>query len=301
MHSDSMAKTLFVALAVCVVCSVVVSTAAVVLKPIQEENKVNDRKRNILIAAGLIVAGEKPEEDIDTLFAKIDSRVVDLDTGEFVSDITPDEVDEKKALKTSDQHMKLSTKQDVAGIRKRENLRLVYFLRQDGDIKRIILPVRGRGLWSTMYGFIALSGDGNTVEAMEFYAHGETPGLGAEIDNAAWKASWLGKKVFDESGEIRLRVIKGKVVTDAEDAVFKIDGISGATITARGVTNLVHFWLGDQGYGPMLARLKEDNQAANKQPVGRGSRRAVLADSGSAGASPYRVLDTLGLDRKPVR
>ncbi len=109
-----------------------------------------------------------------------------------------------------------------------------------------------------MYGFIALSGDGNTVEAMEFYAHGETPGLGAEIDNAAWKAGWLGKKVFDESGELRLKVIKGKVKTDAEDAVFKIDGISGATITARGVTNLVHFWLGDQGYGPMLARLKED-------------------------------------------
>ncbi len=258
MHSDSMAKTLFVALAVCVVCSVVVSTAAVVLKPIQEENQVNDRKRNILIAAGLLVAGEKPEEGIDTLFAKIDSRVVDLDSGEFVSDVSPDEVDETEALKTPHKHLQLSAKEDIAGIRKRENLRVVYFLRRGDDIERIILPVRGRGLWSTMYGFIALSGDGNTVEAMEFYAHGETPGLGAEIDNAAWKAGWLGKKVFDESGEIRLRVIKGKVVTDAEDAVFKIDGISGATITARGVTNLVHFWLGDQGYGPMLAKLKEE-------------------------------------------
>lgn len=259
MRSDSMAKTLFVALAVCVVCSVIVSTAAVMLKPLQNENRVNDRKRNILVAAGLLEAGQKPD-DIDTLFAKIEPRVVDLDTGQFVDDVSPDEINETENLKNPDTHIVLNTKEDLAGIRRRANMRVVYFLRKGDSIERIILPVRGRGLWSTMYGFIALGGDGNTVEAMEFYAHGETPGLGAEIQNAAWKASWIGKKVYDESGKLRLEVIKGKVETDAKDAVYKIDGISGATITARGVTNLVHFWLGDQGYGPLLAKLDEDNK-----------------------------------------
>ena len=263
MRKDSMVKTLFVALCVCVVCSVIVSTAAVMLKPLQNKNQENDRKRNILVAAGLLEAGQKPSaDDIDTLFEKIEPRVVDLHTGEFVEDVSPDDVDETQALNTAGEHVNLAQKEDIAGIRRRANLRVVYLLRDGERIERIILPVRGKGLWSTMYGFIALGGDGNTVEAMEFYAHGETPGLGAEIDNAAWKASWMGKKVFDESGKIRLHVIKGTVDTDAEDAVFQIDGLSGATITSNGVTNLVHFWLGDQGYGPMLARLKAENQLA---------------------------------------
>ncbi len=261
MRSDSMFKTLFVAVAVCVVCSVVVSTAAVMLKSIQEENRENDRKRNILIAAGLLESGEKPaDEEIDALFAKIEPRVVDLQTGEFVEDISPDDINEAAELKTPGEHITLSTEDDVAGIRQRANLRVVYFLRDDDKIERIILPVRGRGLWSMMYGFIALAGDGNTVEAMEFYAHGETPGLGAEIENATWKAGWVGKKIFDESGKPQLEVIKGLVDTDAENAVYEIDGLSGATITARGVTNLIHFWFGNLGYGPMLARLKADNQ-----------------------------------------
>lgn len=261
MRSDSMAKTLFVALCVCAVCSVIVSTAAVILKPRQQENRENDRKRNILVAAGLLEEGREPEaEDINKLFQKIEPRVVDLNTGEFVDNVSPEEVDEQKALKTSGKHVDLDNKQDIAGIRRRENLRVVYFLRDGGKIERIILPVRGKGLWSTLYGFIALDGDGNTVEAMEFYAHGETPGLGAEIENATWKAGWMGKKVFDESGKVRLHVIKGKVETGAEDAVFQIDGLSGATITANGVTHLVQFWLGDLGYGPMLARLKAGRQ-----------------------------------------
>lgn len=261
MRSDSMLKTLFVALTVCVVCSVVVSTAAVMLKSIQDNNRVNDRKRNILVAAGLLESGQTPEdEDIKTLFAKIKPRVVDLQTGEFVDNVSPDDIDEAAELKTPGEHITLSTSGDIAGIKKRENLRVVYFLREGEEIKRIILPVRGRGLWSTMYGFMALAGDGNTVEAMEFYAHGETPGLGAEIENASWKAQWFGKKIYDESGKLRLEVIKGQVDTDTEDAVYKIDGISGATITSHGVQNLVHFWLGEQGYGPMLEKLKDDNK-----------------------------------------
>ena len=138
-------------------------------------------------------------EEIIALFKKIEPRVVDLNTGEFVDDISPEEVNEQKALKTAGEHVNLNQQQDIAGIRRRENLRVVYFLRDGGKIARIILPVRGKGLWSTMYGFLALDGDGNTVEAMEFYAHGETPGLGAEIENATWKAGWLGKKCMTKA------------------------------------------------------------------------------------------------------
>ena len=264
MRDYSFMKTLLVAAAVCVVCSIVVSTAAVVLKPLQEANKANDRKRNILVAAGLLKQGKKPGGDgIAALFEKIDARVLDLDTGSFVDSILPQDLDEKAAVKTPGQHVKLSGRGDPAGIRRRANLRVVYFLREDGAVKRIILPVRGKGLWSTMYGFLALDGNGNTIKAMEFYAHGETPGLGAEIDNPRWKAGWLDKQAFDESGQIKIAVIKGKVDTDSDDAVYQVDGISGATITARGVTKLVHFWLGAQGYGPLLAKLQDDNKPTN--------------------------------------
>ena len=261
MREYSYAKTLLVAAAVCVVCSVIVSTAAVVLKPWQELNKENFRKRNILIAAGLLKADDESEADVAKMFKSIDARVVDLDTGEFVDNVSPEDLDEKAELKTPGEYIQLSDEEDIARIRRRSDLRIVYFLRRDGAIERIILPVRGKGLWSTMYGFLALDGDGTTIEAMEFYEHGETPGLGGEIENARWKAQWVGKKAFDQKGDVKIKVIKGKVETDSPQAVYQIDGLSGATITSRGVTNLVHFWLGEQGYGPLLARLKDNKKS----------------------------------------
>ena len=89
------------------------------------------------------------------------------------------------------------------------NKAVVYQRVDDGDVLAIILPVEGKGLWSTLYGFIALAPDTRTIEGITFYEHGETPGLGGEVDNPSWKALWPGRKAFDEDWEPAIEVIKG--------------------------------------------------------------------------------------------
>jgi Na+-transporting NADH:ubiquinone oxidoreductase subunit C len=133
----------------------------------------------------------------------------------------------------------------------------VYLIRgPTGELTRIILPVHGYGLWSTMYGFLALEADGETVAGVQFYDHGETPGLGGEIDNPNWQARWVGKRVFDEQGELRIRVVKGPVRPEDPDAPYEVDAISGATLTSEGVGRMVRFWLGEQAFGPYLERVR---------------------------------------------
>ena len=260
MHKDSIAGTLGVAAAVCVVCSVFVSTAAVMLKPLQEENKRLDMRKNILIAAGLFDKDSK-KSDINELFKQIDSKVVDLDTGQYVDDVDPDKFDERKAAKDPKQSDKLDAKQDIAGIKRRSKLRIVYFKRDGDKLQRVILPVYGKGLWSTMYGFIALDADLNTIKSFGFYDQAETPGLGGEIDNPTWKKGWVDKIAFNDQGEPVITVIKGRVDKSSPQASHQIDGLTGATITCKGVAKLVQFWLGEEGYGPLLKRLKtgDDN------------------------------------------
>jgi Na+-transporting NADH:ubiquinone oxidoreductase subunit C len=125
-------------------------------------------------------------------------------------------------------------------------------------VEKLILPIYGKGLWSTLYGFLALEKDLKTVSGITFYQHGETPGLGGEVDNPNWKGKWQGKQAFDDSGDVIIKVIKGAVIPGAPDADHQIDGLSGATLTARGVDNLVQFWLGENGYGPYLQQIRED-------------------------------------------
>ncbi len=253
MHNDTIGKTVGVAAAVCVICSIFVSGAAVYLKPIQEANKTLDVKRNILIAAGLLEEGRKA--DIGELFTRIDSAVVDLATGEFVDDITPEQFDPRKAAKAPSQSVAIDSQDDIAGIKRRSNYRVVYFLKDGEKINRLILPMYGKGLWSTMYGFLALGADMTTIKSFGFYEHAETPGLGGEIDNPAWKALWVGKIALDADRQPAVRVIRGHVDENSPEAVHQVDGLSGATITGRGVENLVRFWLGREGYGPLLEKL----------------------------------------------
>ena len=115
----------------------------------------------------------------------------------------------------------------------------------------------GQGMWSTMYAFISLQADGRTVNAISFYQHGETPGLGAEIANPQWQQRWINKQIFDLKGDVRLRVIHGAVDKNSKNAPYEIDGISGATLTGNGVTNMIRYWFGDQGFGPYLAKLQQ--------------------------------------------
>jgi Na+-transporting NADH:ubiquinone oxidoreductase subunit C len=247
MGNDSMFKTIAVATGVCVVCSVFVSTAAVMLKDLQDKNKTIDKKKNILVAAGVSVEG-----DVDELFAKeIDAWVIDMATGEKVEDVKSEDLDERKAAKNPELGVQIPDKEDIARIRRMSKLKSVYFSR---DGTRVILPVHGKGLWSTMYGFLALDrSDLNTIKSFAFYEHGETPGLGGEVDAQSWKDSWIGKKAFDEAGEPAIKVVKG---TAEPGAVHQADGLAGATLTSRGVDSLVRFWLGQEGYGPFLKKLK---------------------------------------------
>ena len=171
-------------------------------------------------------------------------------------------------MKDPNQSIGLEPAQDIAGIRRRPNLRVAYFLRNENTLERIVLPIQGKGLWSTLYGFVALAPDANTVKCLAFYSHGETPGLGAEIDNPKWKSLWIDKKAFGADSVPRIEVIKGKVDPHDKNASHQVDGISGATITGRGVSNLVRFWLGDQGYGPMLRRLKQAGRANHQASNG---------------------------------
>ncbi len=250
--NDSIKKTLLVAFSLCIVCSVIVSTAAVLLKPAQEVNKALDRKRNILAAAGMLEEGKS----VDEQFSAISTRVVDLRTGKFTDEVDPSEYDQLAAAGTPSTSTDLSREEDIAGLGRRENFSQVYLVEDpQGDISKIILPVRGAGLWSTLYGFIALEADANTVAGLGFYEHGETPGLGGEVDNPRWKAHWPGKKVYRD-GDVAIGLIKGSVDPSSPKAEWQIDGLAGATLTARGVTNLVQFWLGENGFQPFLNNLK---------------------------------------------
>ncbi|RLQ23100.1 Na(+)-translocating NADH-quinone reductase subunit C [Seongchinamella sediminis] len=250
--NDSISKTLIVAFSLCIVCSVIVSTAAVVLKPAQEANQSLDRKRNILSAAGMLEEGSSVEEQ----FAKIETRVVDLRTGQFTDAVDPASYDQRAASKDPSMSDKLSTDEDIAKVFRREHYALVYLAEDaQGDIGKIILPIRGYGLWGTLYGFIALQGDANTVAGIGFYEHKETPGLGGEVDNPRWKSLWDGKQVYKD-GDIELTVIKGTVDPAMKNSEYKVDGMAGATLTTRGVSNLVQFWLGESGFEPFLNNLK---------------------------------------------
>lgn len=251
-NNDTMGKTLLVTILLCVVCSVVVSAAAVILKPQQVANKELDRKSNILAAAGIADAGKS----VDELFEQITTKYVDIETGKFV-DVAAG-YDETKAAKDPQQSLKLDRAEDRAGIKTIAKVKPVYLVQgADGNIEKVVLPVHGKGLWSTLYGFLALEGDLNTVVGLGFYSHAETPGLGGEVDNPAWKALWPGKKVYGEDTTApKIGLIKGSVDASTPDAEYKVDGLSGATLTANGVTNLVQFWMGENGYAPFLNNLR---------------------------------------------
>lgn len=251
MSNDSTAKTIKVALALCIVCSVVVSTAAVMLKPAQDRNVAMDRKRNILAAAGMYEEGV----DIDQQFEQISARLVDLRTGQFSDSFEVDGFNQVRSAREPDMSEALSADIDTANLGRIEHYAVVYLVGDESDPEIVILPVRGAGLWGPMLGFLALKEDLNTVAGLGFYDHKETPGLGGEIDNPRWKGLWPDKSAYRD-GEVALTVIKGTADRSGPNIAYQVDGLSGATLTGRGVDNLVRFWLGENGFGPFLSQLK---------------------------------------------
>ena len=261
MSNDSIKKTVLVVLGVCLVCSLLVSTAAVGLFPLQEVNRKLDKVKNILVAGELYTEGTNIAKTYDE---KIEPVLIELATGEPVSedkfdDVLNEETFDIKVLSNHPEYGRsIPQPQDLADIKVSPKYMLVYYIKEGEQINRIILPVYGKGLWSTMYAFLALDKDLETVTGVTFYEHGETPGLGGEIENPRWNNLWKGKDAFDDNFIVQLEVIKGIVDRNRPEAEFQIDGLSGATITARGVDKMIKFWLGDDGYAPFLNKLREE-------------------------------------------
>ncbi|MEK9649847.1 MAG: Na(+)-translocating NADH-quinone reductase subunit C [Gammaproteobacteria bacterium] len=252
---DSVTKTLFVSFVVCFICSLVVSYSAVSLRDAQENNKLNDKRSKILQAAGIFNSSTPVEEQFKQLEQKFirfsDGILVDEVEGLDISSYDPVEFSKKSGLSKP-----VNPEEDIAVIKSQEHYGKIYILKnQDQSINKVVLPVRGYGLWGTLYGFISLGPDLNTIQGLEFYEHKETPGLGGEVDNPNWKNIWKGKKIYDISSLVSIEVVKGKTSADDKNIAYKVDGLSGATLTSRGVTNMMHYWFGDNGYKSALEKL----------------------------------------------
>ena len=262
-NKDSMRNIIFVSLAVCLACSVVVASSAVFLKPQRLANKDLDRSKNILEAAGLYAKETATgQEDIASLFENFEIRLVDLEEKRLLTaieaadlGIDPTTYDQRKSAKDPNLSRALSQQEDIASISRRARYSILYILRAEDELDKVVIPIHGYGLWSTLYGFLALESDLQTVSGITFYEHGETAGLGGEVDNPAWKSLWQGKKVYAE-GDVRLEVLKGSVNAASVNAEYQVDGLSGATLTTRGVSNLISYWMGDEGFGPVLKEFR---------------------------------------------
>ncbi|PJO77455.1 Na(+)-translocating NADH-quinone reductase subunit C [Neisseria brasiliensis] len=248
-NKDSFGGTLAVVIVVSLVCSVVVAGSAVGLKPKQLEQKAKDKQSYILSVAGLL---DEKTDIAKTYSERIEPRVVDLATGEYV-DNPPEGFDARSAAKDPQQNVRIAPEDDLASIKTRAKLADVYLVKDEGGkVEQIVLPMHGNGLWSVMYGFVSVKPDGNTLNGITYYEQGETPGLGGEIANPLWQQKFVGKKLYNEQGNVAIRVGKGA----GADQEHGVDGLSGATLTTKGVQGTFDYWFGENGYKPYLAKLK---------------------------------------------
>ncbi|MCB9780971.1 MAG: Na(+)-translocating NADH-quinone reductase subunit C [Alphaproteobacteria bacterium] len=241
--------------AVCIICSIFVAGSAVALKDRQEANKVLDRQKNVLAVAGKLPDNATPDAVAQAFETNIRARVVDLQSGEYVEDVDPATFDQR-SMRDDPATSHAAPAGNAAKVLRLPNEGLIYQVVDGDKVEMVILPVEGKGLWSTLYGFVALDDDMNTIQGLTFYEHAETPGLGGEVDNPRWKALWVGREVFDKSGEPAIEVIKGQA-GPADSDPHRVDGLSGATLTSRGVSALMQFWMGDDGWGPYIDRMQK--------------------------------------------
>ncbi|WP_371378176.1 Na(+)-translocating NADH-quinone reductase subunit C [Thalassotalea aquiviva] len=248
-NKETFGKTVGFVVAVCLVCAALVSFSAVQLKPLQTANKLLDKQTKILEAAELLeIAGD---DIVATYNERVTARLIDLDTGEYVEG-NPDMFDERREARDPSKSAK--PENDIAGINRRADHAVVYLVNdENGELSTVVLPIIGMGLWDLMTGFVGLETDLNTVKSVIYSDHKETPGLGAEVLNPKWKALWPGKKIFDEQNNIAIELVKGGA---KPGNIHGVDGLSGATLTSVGVQNTIHFWMGEEGYGPFIAKYR---------------------------------------------
>lgn len=251
---NSVGNIIKVALSLCVVCSVVISSAAVMLRPMQQANQLLDRNRNILSAAGMYDPQVHSDADVESLFEEFTPRIVDIEEGRYLSEaeieelgIDPATYDMQRAKNDPDLSTALANDEDPASIRRRVDYATVFVIEEGSGYDTVVLPVNGYGLWGIMYGYLALEGDGDTIRGIGFYEDQETPGLGGEINNPRWQSQWTEKEVYNGDNEVAFRVVKG-----GGSGEHAVDALSGATLTSRGVENMIAFWLGERGFGPFI-------------------------------------------------
>jgi Na+-transporting NADH:ubiquinone oxidoreductase subunit C len=257
-NNDSFIKTISVAVILCFVCSVIVSSAAVLLKERQQANASLDKKKNILVAAALYHEGM----NIEKAFKNIEHQLVDLATGRFILSDEPEKFNQRASAKLKKSSIKIEN--DLARLGRRSKIASVYLVKTshstNAKIKTIILPIHGKGLFSTLYGFIALKADKRTVVGLKFYEQGETPGLGGEVENPQWLKKWVGKKALNDQGLPSLKLVKL-----APKNEFEVDALSGASMTTRGVQNMLDYWLSQSAFGPFLAHLNTESGVDDAQ------------------------------------
>jgi Na+-transporting NADH:ubiquinone oxidoreductase subunit C len=269
MVKDSPIRALLTVLVTAVVCSFFVSASVVMLRPIQLNNKLLERSGNVLALTGLLPAGgEVEDEALLDLFKGLDARVVNIDEAELDSEFDPYTFDGRKAATDPELSVAVPSGEDVASLGRRSRYKTIYLVWKDGELNRVILPIRGAGMWSMLYGYIALESDFNTIAGVMFYEQNETPGLGDQIAKPHWQAKWVGKKLYEDTDDVLFHVAEGPVAAGASGAEYQVDALTGATITANAVTALVHYWFGPNGYGPLLERMREHPPQQPASPAG---------------------------------
>ncbi|MBU2869267.1 Na(+)-translocating NADH-quinone reductase subunit C [Colwellia sp. E2M01] len=250
-NKETFGKTVGFVLAVCIVCALLVSFSAVQLKPLQQANKLLDQQTKILEAAGLLETAGK--DVVGTYNKFVDARMIDLDSGEFIEGDVINFDERRNARDTS---LSIKPENDIAGINRRSNSAVVYIIKdQAGAVDSVVLPIVGSGLWNLMFGYVGLEADLNTINSVIYSDHSETPGLGAEVLNPKWKALWPGKKIYDDEGNVEIRLVKGGA--KAND-IHGVDALSGATLTSNGVTHTLQFWFGEEGYEPFITKYRAE-------------------------------------------
>lgn len=252
-QNNSTPKALLVALALGLIGGALVSGITGLLKPVYLENQERDKQKYLLDIVKQQPGMEELFESVDA--GQVEALVVDLATGKRTQAINPDQLDQNEAAQDPNQRVEIPPEKDLANIKWRGRYAKVYHVKKNDEIEMIILPVYGKGFTSTLRGYIGLAADANTVIALSFYDHAETPGLGARVDDPKWLQQWHGKKVRDPEGNLRIGVARGNVAASSPESAYQVDGLSGATWTSRSVTNLLQFWLGDYGFEPYLRRF----------------------------------------------
>lgn len=253
MPNDSAVKAIVVTLIVSLLASILVTGSAVLLRPAQIANRQLEQKKRILeILEGSLPVGER----LGSVEVRdLEARVIDIASGNYVATIDAEKYDPREATKDPAQSVTIQPDKDIAQIGSRAKYAVVYEFTKAGRTELIVLPVHGKGFASTLYGYLGLTGDAQTVVGLSFFEHGETPGLGALVDDPVWRNLWSGKKVLDEFGEVRLGVARGQVPPGDPNTAYQVDGLTGATWTSQGVTNLLRYWLGEDGFGPYLRKI----------------------------------------------